>query len=224
MEVPKLPPAEVPSARAGTAALTEQGSQSPASIAPMLDRADIRPLDVPAALQILLAEVRAELDLTLDAAITEGSQGPITQGSQGASLQSPSLQSPSLQSPVQAARELVDMFLQELPEDATDAAAWTAALAAVETAMQSSMERAIDLVAVWQAVPAAVVDAVKETRTLFFSALGDESQNPLWLRPEWMDLGARLQHFRRRRRNARRRLIDPDQAPGSLDESEEFLR
>jgi hypothetical protein len=218
MEVSKLPPADVPSARAGTAALTEQGSQSPASIAPMLDRADIRPLDVPAALQILLAEVRAELDLTLDAAITQGSQGPITQGSQGASLQSA-----SLQSPVQAARELVDMFLQELPEDAIDAPAWTAALAAVETAMQSSMERAIDLVAVWQDVPAAVVDAVKETRTLLFSALGDESQNPLWLRPEWMDLGARLQRFRRRRRNARRRLIDPDQAPGSLDESEEFL-
>jgi hypothetical protein len=211
MEVSKLPPADVPSARAGTAGLTEQGPQSPASIAPMVDRADIRPLDVPAALQILLAEVRAALDLTLDAAITQGSQGPI-------------LQSASLQSPVQAARELVDMFLQELPEDATDAPAWSAVLAQVETAMQSSMERAIDLVAVWQDVPAAVVDAVKETHVLFFSALGDESQNPLWLRPEWMDFGARLQRFRRRRRNARRRLIDPDRSPGSLDESEEFLR
>jgi hypothetical protein len=52
MEVSKLPPADVQSARAGTAALTEQGSQSPASIAPMVDRADIRPLDVSAALQI----------------------------------------------------------------------------------------------------------------------------------------------------------------------------
>jgi hypothetical protein len=211
MEVSKLPPADVQSARAGTVTLTEQGSPSPASIAPMMDRADIRPLDVSAALQILLAEVRAALDLTLDAAIA---QSAITQGSQGAILQSP----------VQAARELVDMFLQELPEDATDAPAWTAALAQVETAVQSSMERAIDVVAVWHEVPPAVVDAVKETRVLFFSALGDEPQNPLWLRPEWVGLGPRLHRFWRRRRNARRRLIDPDQPPGSLDDSEEFFR
>jgi hypothetical protein len=68
------------------------------------------------------------------------------------------------------------------------------------------------------------VDAVKETRVLFFSALGDEPQNPLWLRPEWVGLGPRLHRFWRRRRNARRRLIDPDQPPGSLDDSEEFLR
>jgi hypothetical protein len=211
MEVSKLPPADIPSARAGTATLAEQGSQSPASVAPLLDRADIRPLDVSAALQILLAEVRAALDLTLDAAIT---QSAITQGSQGTIVQSP----------VQAARELVQMFLQELPEDATDAPAWTAALVQVETAVQSSMEHAIGVVAVWQEVPPAVVDAVKETRVLFFSALGDEPQNPLWLRPEWVGLGPGLHRFRRRRRNARRRLIDPDHPPGSLDESEEFLR
>jgi hypothetical protein len=211
MEVSKLPPADVPSARAGTATPMEQGSQSPASIAPMVDRADIRPLDVSAALQILLTEVRAALDLTLEAAIT---QSAIAQGTQGTVLQNP----------VQAARELVDMFLQELPEDATDAPAWTAALAQVETAVQSSMERAIDVVAGWHEVPPAVVDAVKETRVLFLSVLGDEPQNPLWLRPEWMRLGPRLHRFWRRRRNARRRLIDPDHPPGSLDESEEFLR
>jgi hypothetical protein len=219
MEVSKLTPADLQSARTATAAPTEQGSQSPAGVAPLADRADIRPLDVPAALQILLAEVRAALDLTLEAAITQGaitqgSQSPIAQGSQG----------PTLQSPVQAARELVDLFLQALPEDATDAAAWSGALAQVQTATQSSMERAIDLVAAWQEVPPAVVDAVKETRVQFFSVLVDESPNPLWLRPEWMGLGPRLQRFCRRRRNARRRLIDPDQAPASLDESEEFLR
>jgi hypothetical protein len=211
MEVSKLPPADLPGARAGTATLTEQGSQSPASVAPMVDRADIRPLDVSAALQILLAEVRAALDLTLDAAIP---QSAIMQGSQGTIVQSP----------VQAAGELVDMFLQELPEDASDAPAWTAALVQVDTALRSSMERAIDVVAVWQEVPPAVVEAVKETRALFFSALGDEPQNPLWLRPEWVGLGPRLHRFWRRRRNARRRLIDPDHPPGSLDESEEFLR
>jgi hypothetical protein len=210
MEVSKLPPADVPSARVGTATLTEQGPQSPTASVPMADRADIRPLDLSAALQILLAEVRAALDLTLDATVT---QGATRQGSPGTILQSP----------VQAARELVDLFLQELPEDATDAPAWTAALAQVETAMQSSMERAIDVVAQWRDVPPMVLDAVKETRALFFAALGDEQQNPLWLRPEWMGLGPRLQRFWRRRRNARRCLIDPDQPRGSLDENEEFL-
>ena len=221
MEVSKLPPADVQSARAGTATLTEQGSESPASVAPMVDRADIRPLDLSAALQILLAEVRAALDLTLEPGITQSgitqsatTQSAIMQGSQGTVLQSPA----------QAARELVDMFLQALPEDASDAPAWTAALVQVETAMQSSMERAIGVVALWQEVPPAVVDTVKETRALFFSALGDEPQNPLWLRPGWVGLGARLHRFRRRRRNARRRLIDPDHPPGSLDESEESLR
>jgi hypothetical protein len=211
MEVSKLPPADVPSARAGTATLTEQGSPSPAAIVPMADHADIRPLDVSAALQILLAEVRAALDLTPDATVT---QGAIMQGSQGTILQSP----------VQAARELVDLFLQELPEDATDAPAWTAALVEVETAMLSSMERAVDIVAVWRDVPPTVVDAVKETRALFFAALGDEPQNPLWLRPEWMGLGPRLHRFWRRRRHTRRRLTDPDHPPGSLDENEEILR
>jgi hypothetical protein len=211
MEVSKLAPADVLGARPATATLTEQESQSPASIVPMADRADIRPLDVSAALQILLAEVRAALDLPLDSTLT---QGALMQGSQGTIWQSP----------VQAARELVDMFLQELPEDAADAPAWSAALVDVETAMQSSMQRAIDVVAVWREVPAVVVDAVKETRALFFTALGDESQNPLWLRPEFMGLGPKLQRFWRRRRNMRRRLIDPDHPPGSLDETEESLR
>jgi hypothetical protein len=211
MEVSKLLQADVASAHPGTATLTEQGSQSPAGIVPMADRADIRPLDVSAALQILLAEVRTALDSALDAMLT---QGALMQGSQGTVWQSP----------VQAARELVDMFLQALPEDAADAPASTAALAQVETAIQSSMERAIDLIAAWREVPPVVVDAVKETRALFFSALGDEPQNPPWLRPEWLDLGPRLHRFRHRRRNMRRRLIDPDHQPGSLDESEEFLR
>jgi hypothetical protein len=203
MEVSKVPPADVPATRVGTATTTEQGSQSAAAVAPMADHADIRPLDVPMALQILLAEVRAGLDLPLD--------GPATQGA-------------TVQNPIQAAHELVDMFLQELPEEATDAQAWTAALAQVETAMQLGIERAIDIVAVWREVPPVVVDAVKETGTLFFSALSTELENPIWLRPEWMGLAPSLQRFWRRRRNARRRFTDPDYPPTSLDDSEEFRR
>ena len=195
MEIPKLPPVEVPAARAGTAttaATAQQGLPAAVNLAPLADRADIRPLDLAAALQILLAEVRAGLDLPADGAIPP---------------------SAIPQSPTQAARALVEIFLKELPEDAGNAPAWMAALERVETAMHSSIERAIGLVTLWPEVAAAVVDAVKEARALFLFALGPDRQNPLWLRPEWLGLGPRLLRFRRRRRRARRRLTDPDWRP-----------
>jgi hypothetical protein len=198
MEVFKVPPPDVPGTRAGTATTTEQGPQAAANLAPPADHADIRPLDISAALQILLAEVRAGFELPMDATITQG--------------------------PVQAARAIVEIFLQALPEDASNAPAWTTALVRVETAIQSNIERAISVVTQWRDVPPAVVDAARETRALVFSALGDDPQNPLWLRPEWVSLGPIFHRFWRRRRNARRRLTDPDHSPGSLDESEEFRR
>jgi hypothetical protein len=198
MDVSKVPPADVPTARAGTATTAQQGSASPPDIAPTADRAEIRPLEIPGALQILLAEVRAAFDLPLDATLTQSS--------------------------VEAARELVNIFLQALPEDASDAPAWSAALVGVESAMQSSIERAIGVVQAWREVPMVVVDAVKETQALFLAALSDEPRNPLWLRPEWMSLGPRLQSFRRRRRNMRRRLTDPDYPMLSLDEDEDLRR
>jgi hypothetical protein len=198
MEVGKVPPADALIVRAATTAVAGQESPAAADIVPMADRADIRPLDVPAALQILLAEVGAGFDLPLDTA--------------------------AAQSTVQAARTLVDMFLQALPEDASDARAWTAAMVKVETTMQSSIERAVNVVSQWREVPPVVVDAVKETRALFFSVLGDDPQSSSWLRPEWMGLGPAFHRFWRRRRNARRRLTDPDYAPGSLDDSEELHR
>jgi hypothetical protein len=197
MEISKVPP-EAAAPRADPAAVTDRGSPPAASVVPPADRADIRPLDVAGALLILLAEVRAGFDLPAEAI----PQGVITQG------------------PVQAAHELIDLFLQVLPEDASDAAAWTAALVRVEAAAQSSIERALSVVIGWRDVPPAAVDAVKESRTLFFAALGDETPNPLWLRPEWVGLAPRIRWFRRRRRDARRRLTDPDYSPGSMDEGE----
>lgn len=196
MEVSKVPPADGSPVRAGTTTLAEQGSQSAAPIAPAADRADIRPLDVASALTILLAEVRAGLGLPGDAATT--------------------------QIPVQAARELVFLFLQRLPEDPNDVPAWTSALIHADAVFQSSIERALDVVTRWRDVPTTVVDAAKEARTLFVSALDDKPENPLWLRPEWMGLVPMLQRFRRRRRNARRRMSDPDYSSGSLDENGEL--
>jgi hypothetical protein len=199
MEVSKVPPADVSTARAGAGTVSDQGSRAATSVAPPADRADIRPLDISGALLILLAEMRAGFDLPADA----------------------TLQSALMQSPVQAARELANMFLQALPEDASNAPISTAMLVRVEAAAQSSIERAVGVVTQWQDVPAAVVDGAKETRALFLSAVGEDPQNPLWLRPEWVGLAPGFQRFRRRRRDARRRLTDPDYLPASLDEDED---
>jgi hypothetical protein len=223
MEVSKSPPA-VPTARAGTATATGQGSQSAAHIAPPANGADIRPLDISAALQILLAEVRAGFDLPANTAIAQQSAIPQSMIQHSLIQQSLIPQVAIMQSPAQAARDLVEVLLQALPENAGDAPAWTATLVRVEASMQSSIERAIAIVTQWRDVPAAVVAAVKDTRTLVFSALGDEPQNPLWLRPEWVGLAPSIRRFWRRRRNARRRLTDPDYSSGSLDEGEEFRR
>jgi hypothetical protein len=209
MEITNLS-ADIPLALTGTAPAPGQGTPSPTTAAPPADLADIRPLDISAALQILLAEVRAGLDLQLDA-----STAPTA-------ITSSATASAIAQSPVQAARELVEIFLQALPEDASDAQAWTAALVRADAAMQSSIERAIGVVTQWREVPAAAVDAVREARALFASVLGDDVENPLWLRPEWMGLAPMIHRFRRRRRNSRRRLTDPDLSPRNLDESEEF--
>ena len=213
MEVSKVPPADVPTPRAGTAAATGQGSQSAAPIVPPGTQPEIRPLDVSGALMILLAEVRAGFDLPM-----------ITANPQSTIPQSPITQSTITLNPVQAAHDLVEVLLRVLPENAGDATAWTAAFVRAEASMQSSIERTIAIVAQWRDVPQAAVDAVKEARALAFSALADEPQNPLWLRLEWVGLAPGIQRFWRRRRIARRRLIDPDYSSGSLDESEEFRR
>jgi hypothetical protein len=197
MEVPKVPPANVYNLRPGAAVAAEDSAMAPAA-APTADRADIRPLDIAGALQILLAEVRGGLDLALETS--------------------------TAQIPDQAARQLVDLFVQALPEDAGDAPAWTAALVRVESAIQSGFERAAVVVTQWRDVTPQVADSVKETRTLFFSALENDSPNPLWVRPEWLGLAPALRRFRRRRRNAHRRLTDPDHAPATLDDTEDFRR
>ena len=207
--------ADVPTARTGSAPAPEQGTLSPAPAAPPADLVDIRPLDISGALQILLAEVRAGLDSLLDASITpseiiSGATAPAT--ATGAIAQSPA----------QAARELVGLYLQALPEDAGDEPAWSAALLRTDATIQSSIEQAIGVVIQWRDVPTAVVDAVGDARALFVSALGDEPPSLLWLQPEWLGLAPAFQRFRRRRRHTRRRLTDPDYSPQSLDESGEF--
>ena len=199
MDVTKLPAPGTAAIRPATTPPVDLGSQSPANVAAIADRADIRPLDIPAALQILLAEVRASFDL----AVLMVGGGVV------------------LDNPPQAARVLVEMVVQAMPDEVAGVASWSAALAHVETSLQAGIERAINAVTAWHDVPAAVVDAANETRTLVFSVLGDEKPNPIWLRPEWAGLAPRFEQFRRRRRIARRYLTDPDHAPGSFDDDNE---
>lgn len=199
MDVTKLAAQGAAAIRAPTTSAADPGSQSPANTAAIADRADIRPLDIPAAVQILLAEVRASLDLQALQMSGEGSA--------------------VLSTPPQAARVLVELVVQSLPDEAA-VPAWTVALARAEAALPIALERAIDAVTAWRDVPVAVVDATKETRALVFSILGDDPQNPIWLRPEWAGLAPRFERFWRRRRIARRRLTDPDCASETFDDGD----
>jgi hypothetical protein len=188
-------------ARTPAAPSAEQGLQSPAKAAPIADRADIRPLDIPAALRILLAEVRAAFELQA-IAMGEDASEPIN-------------------SPPQAARALLQMVLRAMPDESAGMPEWTAMLARVETALQSGLDRGIDAVTAWRDLPPIVVDAAQEAHTLVFSALDADPQNPAWLRPEWAGLAPKFERFWRRRRLARRRLTDPDYPLGSFDDGEQ---
>jgi hypothetical protein len=201
MDITKMPALATAAARTPTAPPAEQGPQSPASAAPIADRADIRPLDIPAALQILLAEVRAAFELQALA------MGVNTRE--------------AVDSPPQAARALLQMLISAMPDESVSMPAWNAALARVETALQTGLDRGIDAVTVWRDVPPIVVDAAREARTLVFSTLNEDPLSPIWLRPEWAGLAPRLERFWRRRRLARRHLTDPDYSSRSIDDDSE---
>ena len=198
-----MPAPAAGAARAPTAPPAEQGPQYPANAAPIADRADIRPLDIPAALQILLAEVRAAFELQ---AVAMGQDAGANE---------------LLTSPPQAARALLQMVLSAMPDEDASPPAWSAVLVRVETALQTGLDRGIEAVTVWRDVPPIVVDASKEVRTLVLATLGDDPQNPAWLRPEWLGLAPKFERFWRRRRKARRPLTDPDYSRGSLDDDSE---
>jgi hypothetical protein len=217
MEIPKIPPVEVPKSVDGGLTGTESRSHSSGIISPPGDLADIRPLDVAGALQILLAEVRAALESALEEAIGRGASN-----AQRAAIAPAGDAAPD---PVQSAQEIVRMFLKSIPEDAGNAQAWSGTLMRVEAGIQSGMDRALEIVTQWRDVPPAATSAVSEALALVQRALGEETLNPIWLRPEWLGLAPAYQDFRRRRRTARRRLSDPDYPSGSLDDDgEEFPR
>jgi hypothetical protein len=201
VDVTKTLPLETLPARPSVGSAPQAGSQLPATAA-ATDRADIRPLDIAAALQILLAETRASFELTtLTLAMTTETTVPA-------------------ENRPQAARAVVEVFLRAIPQDTADSGVWTAAVAQAEAALHAGLDRAIATISTWREVPAMVVDAAKETQAQIFSALADDPQNPAWARPEWAGLAPRLQRFWRRRRLARRQLTDPDYPNRSVDDND----
>jgi hypothetical protein len=198
MDVTKTPPPGLAPPSSGTASSPDAGVRTPQGIAVVADRADIRPLDIPAALQILLAETRASFELT---ALSMGTDAGIL-----------------ADSPPQAARAILQVFLQAMPEGAVDVPTWAAALVTAETSLHAGLDRAVDAIATWREVPGMVIDAAKEVQVMVSSALNDDLPNPIWLRPEWAGLAPRLERFRRRRRFARRHLSDPDYPTRNFDD------
>jgi len=196
MDVTKAPLLD-PNTRPGSTPAPQQGAGSPifAPLAPPQDRIDIQPLDLVAALQILIAEVRTELALPVDAWQPLNPIQP--------------------QNPTQTAQIVIHLVLAAVPDDAGDPARWSAASTRVDAVVQSVLDRAVEVVAAWRNVAPAVVDAARETRALVAAQLSDEPPSPLWLRPEWLQLAPRIQRYWRRRRLGRRGLTDPDSAtPG----------
>jgi hypothetical protein len=185
MEIPKLPPA-APAAPAtgGRAGAAGPNGGAPAEPAAGGDRADIRALDVPAALLILATEI-------LDAV---GLPPPPS----GAAT------------PPQAAAVIVNSLLQALPVDSAGAHAWLDAEGALQSGIAAGLSRATAIVMARPPPDSGLVAALAQTHALIAMALSEDSPAGLPIGPEWSGLVQRLDAFRRRRRKLRRRWLDPD--------------
>ena len=157
----------------------------------------IRPPGIAAVLRILVAEVLDNWTLPLPAAIPDAPSG--------------------------AALFLVQTFLQRLPAEDADPQALLAAHDQLLAALVRGLDSAREIVAAWRAVPRESQDALREARAMVLAAVGEERPDPrlgAWvMRPEWLDAAPRLERFRRRRRRARQRLLDPDLPLPDLDQS-----
>jgi hypothetical protein len=196
MEIGKPPAIDslLPRAAARNAGELENG----AAVVKAVAEADIRPLDSGAAMQILLTEVQSALE-ALPALTPPVPDSPPVPGSPLALLDPP-----------QTARALVNAFLQALPQDDVSPQSWLTSLEHLQSAFQSAMDRAVQIVAAWRQVPPPVVEAAAEVRTEALSLISEETSLALLVRPEMSSLIRPVERFRRRRRAARRRLTDPD--------------
>jgi hypothetical protein len=183
-------------------ATVKQGAAPPTAV----DRADIRPLSVTAALQILITEVVDQLSL-----LTLPAPAPALAPAQG-----------QPDSPDDAALRLVNLFLQSLPASDEDAQGFLAAYDIQRAGLELGIERALGVVVAWRDVPRESVDALGTARTMVLTALADDAPGatlgPWAMRTEWLALAPRIDLLRRRRRRARRRQLDPDLPLPDIDD------
>jgi hypothetical protein len=206
-----------------TAASGPSGTDSSSALPegpPAIDRADIRPLDLAGALQILVAEVRAALveALIVDLQVTDPADAAVQLRD---STNSSTTGAPQdLDAPVPAARVLVDLVLRSLPQT-FEPESWSVALPRVDLALQLGIQRGIDVVSAWRDIPPAVVEATQESANLALALIADEPLYP-WPPTEWLGLAPRLGRLWRRRRFLKRRLVDPDHGgEGKWDDLDE---
>jgi hypothetical protein len=155
------------------------------------DEALISALDESMALRILIAEVRqAVVDTLLPATATPPADAPAT--------------------PATAAGSLLETFLAAVPADVGEARAWIDSVDRLEQGFATGYENAAAIVTAWRGVSAEVIASVQETQTLFAAALAGARDPSDAVRAYWPALAPRLALFRRRRRDLRRRLEDPD--------------
>ncbi len=166
------------------------GQAANKAAAPGFDQADIRMLDVPAALQILLFEASDALGVSQPAQPVTGAD--------------------------QAAVVIVDAFLQTLPEadplragDPADRA-WAGAAGPLEAALEAGLDRAQSIIGAWRGVSSEVMEAIVGSRVMIQSALTDVPPPTFLARPEWLGLAPRIVRHLRLRRRLRRRSADPD--------------
>lgn len=207
---------------------TGRGAALPAG-PPAVDRADIRPLDLSGALQILIAEVRTALIEALVADLADNAAGTNTPagGNRPAGDNPPGANDAAanaaevfaaaaaqdIDGPVPAARAIVDLLLRSLPET-FEPDVWSVALPRVDLALQSGIARGVEAVSLWRDVSPAVVEAAQESANLALALGLDEPIYP-WPPPEWVGMAPRLGRLWRRRRFLKRRLVDPDHGANS---------
>lgn len=181
-----------PASSAAGAASGTAGQAQNSTAARVLDEPDIRLLDVPAALQILMFETSDALGFELPVAPAQDAD--------------------------QAAGLIIDGFLRTVstadPVHAADPAdpawlAWVRAADQSEAALAHGIERAILAVGAWRGVTDDVIESIATSREIITAALIDEPAPKFLTRPEWLGLAPRIERYRRRRR-APRRLRDPD--------------
>lgn len=189
------------------------------------DQVLIHPLDLTGALQIMIAEVRAELPLPAVRAPPAVVLPPFEAPHGGGGRLEPLLIATgglAAESPTVTPQTLVQLFLQALPPPETlEPAAWLALVTQVQGAVQVALDRAVEVAAAWREVPLAVVEGARETRDVVVAAITHDLPSPLWLRPEWLGLAPRMERYRRRRKRALRWLSDPDPHWRERDEDPE---